>query len=374
MKIITTEQIISSFREYWGDKYDYSVTKYTRGKPVEIICKDHGIFSVEKPSAHMRAKNGGCRQCWIEKNVADNRRQKALSQHEFLQRCFDMHGGRYDYSKTVYTSQNANIIVICDSHGEFITTPYLHLKSASGCKECSKENISALLRETTEWFISRGKQHFGSRFDYSCTTYTGSHKYVSINCREHGPFTQLAYQHVTGHIGCSECHAINKSAWQTKSRDAFLHDANAVHGDVYDYSQVDYQNSKRKINIVCHTHGIFRITPNSHLNGQGCSKCTGRVSRKSQAWLDSLGVLTREFRLPGTRLLVDGYDGPSNTVYQFHGDFWHGNPSRFDQEQTNPVTNTTFRELYEKTLKTDSRIRSLGYNLVTIWESDWERL
>ena len=46
-----------------------------------------------------------------------------------------------------------------------------------------------------------------------------------------------------------------------------------VHGDKYDYSLVIYQSSKYKIKIVCHIHGIFEQTPNSHLSGHGCPRC-----------------------------------------------------------------------------------------------------
>ena len=46
-----------------------------------------------------------------------------------------------------------------------------------------------------------------------------------------------------------------------------------VHGDKYDYSLVEYVNSKSKIKIICKEHGIFEQIPNSHLNGNGCKKC-----------------------------------------------------------------------------------------------------
>ena len=43
-----------------------------------------------------------------------------------------------------------------------------------------------------------------------------------------------------------------------------------VHGDKYDYSLVEYEKAVKKVNIICRNHGIFSITPNSHLNGSGC--------------------------------------------------------------------------------------------------------
>jgi len=34
----------------------------------------------------------------------------------------------------------------------------------------------------------------------------------------------------------------------------------------------------------------------------------------------------------------------------------------------------TYKELYDKTLIRDNKIKELGYNLVTIWENDWKKI
>lgn len=56
----------------------------------------------------------------------------------------------------------------------------------------------------------------------------------------------------------------------------FIEKAKQVHGDKYDYSKVDYINSRTKVCIICSEHGEFWQLGNSHLQGQGCPKCTGR--------------------------------------------------------------------------------------------------
>jgi len=43
----------------------------------------------------------------------------------------------------------------------------------------------------------------------------------------------------------------------------------------YDYSLVEYKNSKTKIKIICKEHGVFEQTPNDHLSGCGCVECSG---------------------------------------------------------------------------------------------------
>ena len=65
----------------------------------------------------------------------------------------------------------------------------------------------------------------------------------------------------------------------------FIKKAQALHGDRYDYSKVEYENTSKKICIICKEHGEFWQTPYSHLNGHGCSKCsTERNSEKLLLW------------------------------------------------------------------------------------------
>ena len=53
----------------------------------------------------------------------------------------------------------------------------------------------------------------------------------------------------------------------------FVAKAKAVYGDKYDYSKVEYVNTKTKVCIVCSKHGDFWKSPEKHLSGQGCEKC-----------------------------------------------------------------------------------------------------
>jgi len=69
---------------------------------------------------------------------------------------------------------------------------------------------------------------------------------------------------------------------------------------------------------------------------------------------------------------VDGYCKKTNTIYEFHGDYWHGKPNVFDSNLMNPSCKKTYGQLYQNTLDRDRRIRELGYTLVTIWESEYK--
>tara|TARA_Y100000389_G_C17407920_1_gene489127 strand:+ start:423 stop:1097 length:675 start_codon:yes stop_codon:yes gene_type:complete len=80
-----------------------------------------------------------------------------------------------------------------------------------------------------------------------------------------------------------------------------------------------------------------------------------------------------EYSIPNSKYYADGFSESKNMILEYHGDYWHGNPKLFNQEDINPVSKITYRELYEKTLKKQRFCEESGYNYVIIWESDWLR-
>lgn len=63
-----------------------------------------------------------------------------------------------------------------------------------------------------------------------------------------------------------------------------------------------------------------------------------------------------EFRIPGTRMRVDGFNRRTNTVFEFLGDYWHKE-----------------RQSYQKAIGRLKRIRALGYNVIYIWQSEFQK-
>jgi hypothetical protein len=58
----------------------------------------------------------------------------------------------------------------------------------------------------------------------------------------------------------------------------FIQKAVTVHGDKYDYLNVNYEHSKKKVEIICKKHGSFEQRPNHHLMGVGCPECSKEKS------------------------------------------------------------------------------------------------
>jgi len=222
---------------------------------------------------------------------------------------------------------------------------------------------------TTEEFISKSKQVHGNKYDYSTTIYIISRKKVSIKCRSCGElFHQKANDHLAGK-GCIKC-----SGKYRYSSDEFISKANKIHCHKYDYSKVHYINSHTKIKISCPKHGEFIQSPYHHLRGSECPQCLHKISKRECDFMDYLQISIRNFSLPKwKKKYVDGYDPHTNTIYEFLGDYWHGNPEVYDGNHTNPDTKLTFNTLLKRTFEKLNKMKSLGYNVKFIWENDWNK-
>lgn len=74
---------------------------------------------------------------------------------------------------------------------------------------------------------------------------------------------------------------------KAKNTEDFIEEAKKVHGDKYDYSLVEYKNCKEKIKIICSTHGIFEQTPDAHLVGKNCHKCSGLINKTTEQFIEA---------------------------------------------------------------------------------------
>ena len=58
-----------------------------------------------------------------------------------------------------------------------------------------------------------------------------------------------------------------------KTTSDFIKEAKAIHGNKYNYSQVNYKNQITAVIIICKKHGEFLQKPIHHTRGSGCTKC-----------------------------------------------------------------------------------------------------
>ena len=302
---------------------------------------------------------------------------------EFIEDAKLVHGDLFDYSEVKYKNNRTVVNLICKEHGSFPQIPANHL-SGNGCPECAiiyKAENQRL--KAVDEFIYKAKLIHGDKYGYLEVKYIKSSIPVDILCFEHGTFPQTPNNHLANH-GCPECGVILQAEKKrSKAAKEFENKAKEVHGDLYSYSMVEYIGAKLNVNIICKEHGTFPQSPDNHLSSQGCPDCSKRYySKVSIKWLNSINENIQhaenggEYRIPNTRYSVDGYDPLINTVYEFHGDKFHGNLELFNPDDTPHPFNKdiTAKELYEKTIKRENEIKDLGYNLVVMWESDYKKI
>lgn len=128
---------------------------------------------------------------------------KFLTTEQFIEKAKNIHGNKYDYSKTEYVNAEKKVCIICPEHGEFWQRPANHL-SGKGCPVCGEIKRKAGIKLTTEQFIERAKKIHGDKYDYSKVNYIDTTTKVCIICPEHGEFWQKPYAHLNGH-GCPGC-------------------------------------------------------------------------------------------------------------------------------------------------------------------------
>ena len=130
-------------------------------------------------------------------------------------------------------------------------------------------------------FLEKAKKKFQSKFEYNLDSYKSLSSKISVLCKEtdhfgkpHGWFKITAESHLKGKGGCKVCQYSKK--YLLRNKKDFIHFAQKIHKNKYDYSEFNFINSKTKGKIKCDVkeHPDFYMHPNNHLsNKAGCKLC-----------------------------------------------------------------------------------------------------
>ncbi len=110
------------------------------------------------------------------------------------------------------------------------------------------------------------------------------------------------------------------------TQEQFLVNAKQVHGNKYDYSKVEYINSKTKVKIVCRAHGIFWQKPGTHISGSSCPQCAHQ-NRANVLRLSVQGFLAQSRKIHGNKYDYSKVEYKNSgtkveIVCPDHGSFW----------------------------------------------------
>ena len=260
----------------------------------------------------------GCPKCRYEKSALS----KTHTNEWFLNKAKEIHGNKYDYSKSVYTKGYEKIEIIChekdeygNEHGSFWMTPdnHLHKTNPQSCPKCARNRTNNALRDTLQNFIYKAK---------------------------------------------------------------------LIHGDKYDYSKVEYINNSTKVCILCPEHGEFLQTPSNHLLGQGCPRCAKIISNGETEIYDFccniLGknnIKQRVRNILSENKELDIYIPSKNIAIEYDGLIWHSEKFNRDKnyhlKKTNECKNKGIRLIHifeDEWLEHSDIIKSMLKNILEYTE------
>lgn len=167
--------------------------------------------------------------------------------------------------------------------------------------------------KTQDEFVKSLKNKYKDLIDYSYINYVGTHNKIILKCQKCNFIFERIPKDLLYNIKIDNiCPKCSKEHIKNKNTIKFIEKSKEIHNNKYDYSMIDYTNSKTKVCIICHEkdefgeeHGEFWQIPNSHLNGHGCPKSKNNYNR-----------LKRNDFIRKAKLIHDNYYDYQNVIYQ----------------------------------------------------------
>ncbi|MCK5019701.1 MAG: hypothetical protein KAS32_21765 [Candidatus Peribacteraceae bacterium] len=282
-------------------------------------------------------------------------RCKKCNKHtvEFVRGKFNTEG--YTLLEKEYINSTVKMKYSC-SNGHTNLMTWNNWRNGSRCPNCVKTSYSKVV----EGFKRKGYKVLSKEEEYTFAKF----KFRFI-CPAGHSSSMNWYNFKRGCL-CGLC-APNAKKNIEEVREAFLLRGYILLSSIYIQEHGD-------LNFICPNGHKYSITWSNFKKGQDCAKCGINVSKVSQEWLDSLNTsaLEREYYVKDLKIRVDGFDPTTNTVYEFLGDYWHGNPEVYCREDINLRNKKSFGHLYKKTFDRLRLLEKAGYKIIYIWEKDYK--
>jgi hypothetical protein len=255
---------------------------------------------------------------------------------------------------------------VCNHKWSAHCTNILNLTNPTNCPNCNG-NTKISLEIVRNQLLKSNLELIGE--------YIGSNDKLSYRCIMCGYEGTNSYSNIKRqNQGCPKCKQLITYTNEEVDNILISRDKKLVRLEVIkkNSDKIKWICLKCKRNFCCSVTSI--ITQDANCPFCGCVS----TSKKEDKWLDLMGIPTenRRYKINFNNkwIKVDGFDNLTNTVYEFYGDFWHGNPQKFNRDEINTVCKKTYGELYDKTMEREAFIKSKGFNLITIWEDDFNEV
>lgn len=138
------------------------------------------------------------------------------------------------------------------------------------------------------------------------------------------------------------------------------------------YGDADYNNGEQTKKTCLKKYGTTCVFHSPH-----CPKAAGRrISKFQRSVYDTIlkkhvDALLEEY-LVDAQKSVDIYIPSQRKIIECFGDYWHMNPTKYDPTFYNKSMKLTAQEIWDRDAQRLDHLRSYGYTVEVIWESDWK--
>lgn len=388
------ESFYTSCMAKWGGAFNYPVRDFTdQSSHMTIRCLEHDIIFRQKAQNHLRGTNG-CSECKKVKSA------KPRGETPFLDVRPDLF---LEIDSDTYLIENDKAITRGEldkiPKGSHTILPWMckeaHMWKAkvkdrvgsenvagTGCPECESRVVGADNNLLKLYPDVAAQLHPRNEIDPK-TIAPMSHAKLRWKCDidpAHDYFMEVS-KRTSRESGCPYC--VHRRA-ANEHLIANTHPNFAAQwapSNTRDISTVTYGSSYIADWICEHGKQFSARVCDYTSGGVNCPCIMSRNrSQKALRWLRGIekseNIIIQhaenggEYRIPGTKYHADGYCAETNTVYEFHGSYWHGDPKKYNPGDINPSVGKTYGELYARTIARENEIKALGYNFVIMWESD----
>jgi hypothetical protein len=249
-------------------------------------------------------------------------------------------------------------------------------------------------KHTEEEFIKKFAKTNGTLGMNILTEYKGVDYKMKYKC-SHGEYELLGWQLLKPRKYCCRKGYYESGAmWESRKKSVadWKNELINIFNGIYDFSNLQKVQGKEKLIFGCSIHGEVEQWAASLRKGKGCPMCIkekehsrkqiqakknfiesraylkGRcnISKAETIWLNELNVPQRQYLLE-TGQTVDGFNKDTNTVYLYHGRYWHGCPDTYDPDELHPSIGIKMKELYKQTLAYEQKIKDAGFKLIVKW-------
>lgn len=138
------------------------------------------------------------------------------------------------------------------------------------------------------------------------------------------------------------------------------------------YGDADYNNGEQTKKTCLKKYGTTCVFHSPY-----CPKAAGRrISKFQRSVYDTIlkkhaDALLEEY-LVDAQKSVDIYIPSQRKIIECFGDYWHMNPTKYDPTFYNKSMKLTAQEIWDRDAQRLDHLRSYGYTVEVIWESDWK--